>query len=170
MNIGRTNRIIFQSTFPLKRHLSGQGGGIRKALSLSSTEQILVLNGDSYVDVDLSELCKFHMENRAAATMTLVEMGDASRFGHVVLGDENRIRSFEEKGAGKKAGYINAGVYLFQRDLFNTISTDRACSLERDLFPVFIRNRVLGFVTKGKFIDMGTPQSYKEASFLFTRL
>jgi D-glycero-alpha-D-manno-heptose 1-phosphate guanylyltransferase len=162
---GQSNKYPFEILFSIEEKLLGTGGGIKKALSLTTTEQVLVLNGDSFAEVDLYELINSHDENGAALTMTIVEVENASRFGRVVLGKDGKVVSFLEKKSDGEAGYINAGIYLFQRDLFNDVVTDVPVSLERDLMPLFIRKGVHGFVTKGKFIDMGTPESYGAAAF-----
>ena len=93
--------------------------------------------------------------------MTIVEVENVSRFGRVVIDKHSKVVSFLEKKSDGEAGYINAGVYVFQRDLFNDVKPDIPLSLEHDLMPLFIMNKVYGFVTKGKFIDIGTPTSYK---------
>lgn len=150
----------FEIRFSIEDKLLGTGGGIKKALSLTTTKRVLVLNGDSFLEVDLLELIRSHDENGAALTMTVVEVENASRFGRVVLGENGRVVSFLEKKSDAEAGYINAGVYIFQRNLFDVVDTDVPVSFERDLMPLFIINGVYGFVTRGKFIDIGTPTSY----------
>jgi D-glycero-alpha-D-manno-heptose 1-phosphate guanylyltransferase len=154
----------FKIHFSIEKELLGTGGGIKKGLSQTTTEQVLVLNGDSFVEVDLYELIRSHHENGAGLTMTIVEVENASRFGRVVLGNDGRVISFLEKQSDAEAGYINAGVYILQRDLFNVVDADVPISLEHDLMPLFIMNKVYAFVTRGRFIDIGTPASY--TSFL----
>jgi D-glycero-alpha-D-manno-heptose 1-phosphate guanylyltransferase len=166
---GWNSKYPFEIQFSIEDKLLGTGGGIKRALALTTTEQVLVLNGDSFAEVDLYGLIKSHDESGAALTMTVVEVENASRFGRVVLGKDGKVVSFLEKTSEGEEGYINAGIYLFQRDLFNDIIAGVPLSLERDLMPLFIRKGVHGFVTKGKFIDMGTPESYSAANFFFRR-
>jgi D-glycero-alpha-D-manno-heptose 1-phosphate guanylyltransferase len=160
----------FDIRFSIEEELMGTGGGIKKALSLTTTEQVLVLNGDSFVEVNLDQLVRFHSDMGAALTMTIAEVDNASRFGRVVLDKTGRVVSFEEKRPGTESGCINAGVYLVERSLFDGIKTDSPISLERELLPQFIKKGVYGFVTKGKFIDIGTPESYRiSRNYLFGR-
>ena len=158
----------YNISFSIEEKPLGTGGGIKKALSLAKTESVLVLNGDSFVDVNIDELFRFHMDHRAALTMTIVEMDDACRFGRVVLGEDGRIIAFLEKESNKdESGYINAGVYVLERILFDAIDADVPLSLERDLMPSFLTKGIYGFPTKKEFIDMGTPESYRKANQLF---
>jgi len=158
---GRNREYPFDIRFSIEEKLLGTGGGIKKALSLTTTEQVLVLNGDSYAEVDLNEFVAFHDKIGAAMTMAVVSVDNATRFGRVFLDKTGRVVSFQEKSADGEGGYINAGVYLFERRLFDSITMDSAISLERELLPQFIKKGVYGFFTKGKFLDIGTPESYR---------
>jgi D-glycero-alpha-D-manno-heptose 1-phosphate guanylyltransferase len=158
---GRNREYPFEIHFSIEEKLLGTGGGIKKALSLTTTEQVLVLNGDSYAEVDLNEFVAFHDKIGAAMTMAVVSVDNANRFGRVFLDKAGRVVSFQEKSADGEGGYINAGVYLFERRLFDSITMDSAISLERELLPQFIKKGIYGFLTKGKFLDIGTPESYR---------
>lgn len=157
----------YNISFSIEEKPLGTGGGIKKALSLAKTESVLVLNGDSFVGVNLDELIKFHDDQNAALTMTIVEMADAGRFGRVILGEDGRIIAFLEKNSVNESGYINAGIYVLERTLFDNIEANMPLSLERDLMPSFLTKGVYGFPTREAFIDMGTPESYRKAIQLF---
>jgi NDP-sugar pyrophosphorylase family protein len=167
---GRGRNYPFDIRFSIEEKLLGTGGGIKKALSLTTTDRVLVLNGDTFVEVNLDELIRFHSEIGAALTMTVVEVDNASRFGRIILDKMGRLVSFQEKCPDGERGYINAGVYLFERSLFDGISMDSPISLERELLPQFIKKGVYGFVTKGKFVDIGTPESYSTANYYFKKI
>jgi D-glycero-alpha-D-manno-heptose 1-phosphate guanylyltransferase len=166
---GQNSSYPFDINFSVEKTLLGTGGGIKKALSLTKTQKVIVLNGDSFTDVNLDELVKFHDSVNAKLTMTITKANDTSRFGSVVLDGMDRVAAFREKIEDEKSGYINAGVYLLERSIFDTVNTDVPISLERELLPQFLKSGVYGFITKGKFIDIGTPESYRAAGFLFKK-
>ena len=70
---------------------------------------------------------------------------------------------FAEKGAASGAGWINAGIYLFRRDVLHTIPAQCSVSLEKEVFPSLIGHGLHAFSQRGKFIDIGTPESYAAA-------
>ncbi len=142
----------------------GTGGALRNALTATRSARLLALNGDSYCRFDQGALIERHRATGARATLLLTTERDTSRFGSVELDDAGWIRAFNEKGASREAGLINAGVYLLERDAVESIPTRREISLEREVFPEWIGHGLLGFVSEGPFIDIGTPQSYAEAS------
>jgi D,D-heptose 1,7-bisphosphate phosphatase len=157
----------FEIVFSRERELLGTGGGIKRALKYTTTNDILVLNGDSYVDADLTDLCQSHMNKGADMTIVLKSVDDTSRFGRVSFGENSRIANFEEKNHKGNTtgpeGLINAGVYLFNRNIFDGVEDGPSISLERDLFPVFLEKKIYGYISSGKFIDIGTPDSFHMA-------
>jgi NDP-sugar pyrophosphorylase family protein len=145
----------------------GTGGALRHALPHLSGPAVLLLNGDSYCDVDLEEFARFHRAEPAGVGMVLVRVPDASRFGRVRLGRTGRVIRFEEKAATRAPGWINAGVYLLDRALVAELPAGRL-SLEHDLLPGWVaRRHVRGFRCEGRFLDIGTPRSYAEAERFF---
>lgn len=164
---GKNRKYPFEIAFSVEEQLLGTGGAIKQALASTSSKQVLVLNGDSFVEMELDELLLAHEKNGQAMTMTMVEVDDASRFGRVVADDNGRIVSFLEKSAETAAGFINAGVYIFQRNIFDAVAAETPVSLERDLMPDFLAKGIYGYKTNGKFIDIGTPDSYDTSSSFF---
>src|SRR5262249_8753185 len=119
-----------------------------------------------YCDVDLLAFHHCHEKYAADASLVLARVPDTTRFGRISLGDDGRVLSFAEK-AGASSGWINAGIYLLERSRIEEMPPGRPSSLERDLFPVWLgRKRVYGFPCAGRFLDIGTPESYAEAELL----
>jgi len=145
----------------------GTAGALRWALDLFDSSGVLLLNGDSYCDVDLGHFHLFHEQQSSAVSLVLTRVNNAGRFGRIVINDNKRVTRFEEKRDGG-SGWINAGVYLLERSLLGTIPLGMACSLERDFFPQWTaEGRVSGYRHVGRFIDIGTPESYAEATEFF---
>jgi D-glycero-alpha-D-manno-heptose 1-phosphate guanylyltransferase len=139
------------------------GGALRLALPLLSSDTILVMNGDSYVKTDLTVFVNSFFQKKHIAKMLLVKVQDVSRFGIVTFNNEFKITSFEEKGEQKGPGWINAGIYLFEKKIISDIPKDCSYSLERNFFPKLLDKRLFGFCTNDEFIDIGTPESYSRA-------
>jgi D-glycero-alpha-D-manno-heptose 1-phosphate guanylyltransferase len=146
----------------------GTGGALRLALPQLTEPTILLLNGDSYCDVDMATLIASHRARLAQATLALAQVADVSRYGSVCVDESQRLVRFEEKGAARGRGWINAGMYLLNRAILETIPAGQAVSLEREVLPQLIQSQpVFGF-PGGKFIDIGTPESYSDAESFFS--
>jgi NDP-sugar pyrophosphorylase family protein len=125
---------------------------------------VLLLNGDSWVDIDLSDFGDTHHRCRARASLVLAHVADAARYGKVETDSKGRVVCFEEKQPDRGDGWINGGIYLLDRRLIEAIPTGRSMSLEREKLPAWVRHPGLhGFRCGGPFLDIGTPESYARA-------
>lgn len=145
----------------------GTGGALRQALPYCFSDPILVLNGDSFIDANLSKFVEWFQENNLEAAVLITEVSDASRFGRVVVRQDGLIISFEEKSGHQDTGLINAGVYLLKKHIIQSIPQGKKFSLEQQLFPQLMGKSLYGYLTKGSFIDIGTPESYLLAEEFF---
>lgn len=145
----------------------GTGGAVRLASPLVSSDDVLVMNGDSFCDADLREFVSVHDARHAACTVLLTAQDDIGRFGSVILDEEGRITRFVEKRNVAESGLINAGVYLIEKARLQQLPQKREVSLELEIFPKWIRDGLYGHVTHSRFIDIGTPESYAIAQSFF---
>jgi D-glycero-alpha-D-manno-heptose 1-phosphate guanylyltransferase len=147
----------------------GTGGAIRRTLPLVRSHALFVLNGDSYCDVDLASLWLWHHQRAAHGTLALARVDDARRFGTVETDAYGRVHRFVEKSPRRRAGTINAGLYLLRRSLVASIPAAAPCSLERDLLPGWLEAGIYGYARSERFIDIGTPESLAGASGFFRK-
>jgi NDP-sugar pyrophosphorylase family protein len=158
----------------------GTGGALRLAFPLlfpdvpvednEVSRTILVMNGDSYCATDLAAFVESHRRQSAAASLVLTHVPDTSRFGKVDVAEDGRVERFLEKQGAGGAGWINAGIYLINRNLVAEIPAGRAVSIEREMFPTWSqRGNLRGFRGTGDFLDIGTPESYGAAWNFFSR-
>jgi mannose-1-phosphate guanylyltransferase len=155
---------IKYSRDPLRRPL-GTGGPIKKAERLIGHDSpFLVLNGDIFADVNYAEILRrHHKKKKAIATIALHRVEDPSRYGVAELAGDNRIKRFIEKPPRETAptNLINAGVYVFDPEIFSYIPQGRAVSIEREVFPKLVQERILfGHVFDGLWMDIGKPEEY----------
>jgi D-glycero-alpha-D-manno-heptose 1-phosphate guanylyltransferase len=154
--------IYSQESSPL-----GTGGALRRAYPLFIKEQVLILNGDSFCDANLRAFALIHRLRKARATILLVEVSDTGRFGCVKVDAGGGIREFLGKGRKSGPGWINAGIYLIDRSLLQTIPPDQRVSLEQEFFPAWVGKGLYGFRSNGRFLDIGTPESFALAQQFF---
>jgi D-glycero-alpha-D-manno-heptose 1-phosphate guanylyltransferase len=147
----------------------GTGGALRLAMPLIKTQSILVMNGDSYLDINLNNFIEWATHKKTNAALCLVKMKDTKRFGRVVLNDDFRIKSFEEKNKNDVPGYINAGIYILDKELLITVPVGEFCSIESDLFQNWLHKNCYGYICDNIFFDIGTPESYREANDYFSK-
>lgn len=145
----------------------GTGGGLLLSLKyLSNTNPFLLLNGDSFFDVSISELLKHHLANRAAVTFSLFRTSEEGRYMGMRLRDDGRILSLGDK-QNQSTALANGGVYVVDPKVFDgyPAPTKKVLSLEADIFPELLKSEagMWGHESKGLFIDIGVPEDYFRA-------
>ncbi len=145
----------------------GTAGALAQAAALFSSPHLLAMNGDSYCDADLQGLMNWHMTNSAVATLQLAEVPDTSRYGRVVIDQAGRVLRFDEKAAAAGPGQINAGIYCLAKEALSTVTSGQSVSIERQIFPSLIGHGIFARGGAGKFLDIGTPESYAQAESFF---
>lgn len=142
----------------------GTGGGIAFAMSKCTTDNVLVINGDTLFKVDLNAFEKFFLEKECFLSIVLREVPEVSRYGSVTIGKDNMIVLFSEKGFTEGQGLINGGVYMIQRDWFEQQAPSGKFSFEKDFMEkVYTREQFFAMPSNGYFIDIGIPQDYARA-------
>ncbi len=145
----------------------GTGGALRLAAEATEDESCLVLNGDSYCDVDLLDFLCWREERPEPVAMVLAEVPDVARYGSVDLAANGRIVRFREKATRTGAGWINAGIYSVPTATVRTLPVHHRCSLEHEAFPEWLASGMVGYMAGRTFIDIGTPESYAAAEAFF---
>ena len=157
--------IISQETSPL-----GTAGAIKHAEPLINSDVFLAMNGDSFCEIDLTAFMNSHHSHKALASVALALMEDASDYGGVSLGKNYEIMQFAEKKNTPSSGWVNAGVYLFNKPILDHIPADKKFSLELELFPSMAGDGLFGFTTQNRLLDIGTPERLERARQLLIKL
>jgi D-glycero-alpha-D-manno-heptose 1-phosphate guanylyltransferase len=148
----------------------GTAGAIKLAAPyLLEPSDFVVMNGDSFLEIDLPRLVRFHFERGGIASMAVLKASNAGRFGTVRTDAAGRVDGFAEKAGREEPGTINGGIYVFNRRVLDTIP-DGPASLERDVFPELLRHGIYALEQEGTFIDIGTPEEYARAQQIHAKL
>lgn len=140
----------------------GTAGAIRFARPLLHSNPVLVCNGDTFVDANLTKFVATHRRMQSQATLLCTEVADAARFGKVEMTQDGWVSSFKEKGESGP-GLINGGLYLISSDLLDKIAAGDAVSLEREILAVMPPRNLACHAGLYDFLDIGTPESLVQA-------
>ena len=147
----------------------GTAGAVRLAWrNYPGTAPWLVMNGDSYLDIDLNAMIDSHRHNGCAASIAAVRVEDGRRYGGLEWSPDHRITAFHEKSAVPGPRWINGGVYIFEPEFLDALPDRAPLSLETEVFPVWIAHGIHAFESGARFIDIGTPESYALAQRFFS--
>ncbi len=156
----------FTFDYAIEEEPLGTGGGIRLAMNKVIEEEAIILNGDTYFDVNFNELLAAHKSYAdTKLTIALKPMKKFDRYGTVTIDAECRVLKFNEKQYCNE-GMINGGVYCLSKDesifegqptkfSFETAIMQEKCGATGCLF---------GIIQNGYFIDIGIPEDYRKAN------
>lgn len=149
----------------------GTGGAIRNVLDRIpvGSRDVVVLNGDVLSGLDLTALLARHRRSGAAVTLYLHRVDDVRPFGMVPTDAGGRVTAFLEKPQTQAeivTHDVNAGCYVFRREVIERIPPDRPVSVEREVFPALLAAGELlaGHVDPGYWLDLGTPAALVKGS------
>lgn len=144
----------------------GTGGGIRNIYDRLRFDTAMIFNGDVLSGTDLNAVLDTHERNDADVTLHLVRVPDPSAFGCVPTDDDGRVQAFLEKTEDPPTDQINAGCYVFKREVIESIPAGRPVSVERETFPTLLEEgaRVFGHVDAAYWRDMGRPEDFVRGS------
>jgi len=156
-------------SFSREKEALGTGGALFNALDKITSDNFIVMNGDTLVDVDLKSIMDFHIQNNADVTVGLLSADNTKNsFGSVTINKNNCVTSFSEKAKknNKNTSYINAGIYVFNKLFLSNLNIfEIPYSIEYELIPNSLsRNNIYGFNDVHKFYDIGTPSRLSNAS------
>jgi len=148
----------------------GTGGAVKLAFDKCTQDDAFIVNGDTYFTPDLRALENLHSESFADITIAVKHLAETSRYGLIKADDSGRIIEFSEKDLFSGSGWINGGIYLVKKQIFNDFHLHKF-SLENDLFKVSCSAFHLhAFKTDAFFLDIGIPEDYAKAQSLIAAI
>ncbi|MCL7494599.1 NDP-sugar synthase [Streptomyces sp. MCA2] len=150
----------------------GTGGAIRNVASRLHSgpdDPVLIFNGDILTGLDIAALVGTHRTSGADVSLHLTRVEDPRAFGLVPTDDTGRVTAFLEKPQTPEeivTDQINAGAYVFNRSVIDTIPAGRPVSVERETFPGLLAEgaHLQGMVDSTYWLDLGTPQAFVRGS------
>jgi len=143
----------------------GTGGAVKNAEGLLD-ERTVVLNGDVLADIDLAAVIARHESEAASASIVLAPVENPAAYGLVETDERGRVLRFVEKPKPEeiRTNTINAGVYVLETRVLELMPAGVPYSIERGFFPALLArgDLVLGPVHRGYWIDIGTPEKYRQ--------
>ena len=153
--------------YAVEKEPLGTGGAIRNAAKeLSGDQQVVIFNGDVLSSHNLKGQIDLHINSDADVTLHLTPVEDARAYGCVPTDSDGRVTAFLEKMDNPITNTINAGCYVFDKAVIDSIPENEVLSVERQTFPQLIdaNKKVMGFIEKAYWLDIGTPNALMKGS------
>lgn len=163
---GRDRQKVPRIHLTVEAELSGTAGGVALAQDHFS-ETFCVVGVDCITDLDLRPVLEFHRSRRALCTIVAVPSSGAVRFGHMQLGDGDRVLAFVEKpkDRSERLAWTSTGIYLLEPEIFEHIPDVRPFDFGQHLFPELVgpRRGVFAYRAEGIYWqDFAEPLAYRQ--------
>jgi glucose-1-phosphate cytidylyltransferase len=103
-----------------------KGARLKRVERYITGDTFMMTYGDGIADVDIHELLAFHRSHGKTATVTGIN--PTARFGELKI-EGDLVETFSEKPQSGES-FINGGFFVFNRKIFDYLSTDDSCDLE----------------------------------------
>lgn len=141
----------------------GTGGAIIQAIEKTTTEHVLILNGDTLFQVDFDQFLSSHKNNNADFSLALKPLTNFERYGVVSIDPKNRVQGFEEK-KHQKEGNINGGVYIINKSILKNLTFNKKFSFEKEFLEKLYKDfKFNAYLSSSYFLDIGIPSDYNQA-------
>ncbi|WP_141759331.1 sugar phosphate nucleotidyltransferase [Corynebacterium sp. HMSC04H06] len=163
---GDGSELGLEIEYVVEEEALGTGGGIRNVYDHLWHDTAMVFNGDVLSGMDLNSILETHHSKGADLTMHLLKVADPRAFGCVPTDADGQVTAFLEKTEDPPTNQINAGCYVFDKELIATIPAGRVVSVERETFPQVLEagRKVIGHVDNSYWRDMGRPDDFVRGS------
>jgi NDP-sugar pyrophosphorylase family protein len=146
----------------------GTAGAIKNAEHLVKTDPFVLMNGDSYWEINFADLLNSHWKYNFPLTMAVCKSTNPAEQELIEVKD-GVISSFYKRGTPEhkkhiqetESPLINSGIYVLSKKILGLIPEERFCSLENEIFPHF-KKAAAGFFWEGYIKDLATRQFCNE--------
>jgi len=162
-HFGTGDKLGVRINYSIEENSMGTGGAIGLLRGILK-ETFCVVNADTYLELDMKDFVEVHKNSEAIATIAVNRVTDPCRYGRVELDSAEYVKVFFEKEEGpSEKGYINAGIYVFEPEIFEYIPWKRFVSLEKEVFPALLQadKKIKSYSKTENFYDIGIPSDYE---------
>jgi NDP-sugar pyrophosphorylase family protein len=142
----------------------GTGGALKNA-EAQLADRFVLVNGDTYLDIDYPDLIQEFTEADCSALIAAYKKPDlgsqdipASLLPNNLGVNGDGMVTAYRKGKPEGLSHIDAGVVVLKKEILASLSVGQKCSLEEEIYPRLIASgEMRAFVTVEPFYDMGSP-------------
>lgn len=117
----------------------GTGGALKNAKNLLENE-FLLLNGDTFLEIDYQDLISYSHKQKKLATVVVFKNQPKTMRNNIKTDNKNNVISYDKKKE-KKANCVDAGAQVYKKDILKLFPPKKKISLEEEIFPILIQKK-----------------------------
>jgi len=155
---------IFNFYYSEEPFLLGTAGAVKRILDLYNESEALVMNTDSFLELDYNDFYKFHVRNKGDLTLCIKRKTSSSFYTTIFLNEGKEI-SFNENDSFRKKEYNFCGIYILKPLSISHIRKEEYADLTEEILKSPSLNlRIIGYISNTLWLDIGTPSAYMNST------
>lgn len=158
-------------TYSKEENPLGTGGAIKLAEN-QLEDEFLIIYGDSFLPIDYGDLFNFYNKHGKSSLLIAYDnsSGKTPVPNNLAIDTNFLVQKYEKNSLDPALKYVESGVSLLKKTLTTEIPSNQKCSLEEIIFPKLIgENRLIAYITKEPFYDIGTPDRLETITNYFAQ-
>ena len=146
-------------TFSVEDHPLGTAGAVRNALEHLADEFILI-NGDTFLPIEYAPILAHWEKTKRAFDCLMLAYDNRENIApnDTAIDSEGVVVAYSKRSPARMQ-YVNAGLVVVKKSVFEGLPPGVHRSLEVDIFPELLRRRKMAaLVTPERYYDIGTPE------------
>ncbi len=144
----------------------GTAGALK--LATHTENNFLVLNGDVFTDMNFAAFLKWHIHQKALASIVIKERKIKGDFGVVEVGANHELKAYDEKPEHKS--FLSIGVNALNIRAKNFIETGEHVGMPDLMLRIKkAKQKVCCYKIKDMWLDLGRFEDLEHAQELFAR-
>lgn len=154
----------------IEDEIMGTGGGIKNMRPFITQDDFMVVNCDFITDIDLKKAYEFHVQQKALATLVLVEHAEQKRYGEVGIDARHRLVAFPKRPhqAERIARRgLFTGIHFINKKLFDRMPDVAKFCIVNDVYQQLVEKNeaIFGYLADGRWMDVGEKDVYAKTQF-----
>ena len=154
-------------SFEDENKLLGTGGAIKKALPLLESS-FGIIYGDSFLDINYSEVIDFFQSSEKQGLMTVLENNNRWDKSNIVF-KNSKIINYDKKYRTACMKYIDYGFSLLKKEVFDTFEKETKFDLTCVYKNLLKQQELAGYEIKNRFYEIGSKQGLEELKNILSR-
>ncbi len=161
----------YQNFVPISCHVEKESlgtGGSLKLIEKKITRNFILINGDTYFDIDFSIFFNPLLKKKNFIILSNDRFyRDNNKLNKLSISKNKKIYY------DKKSKYFNGGIYYLNKSIIKKIKNikKKSISLEKEIIEKEIYNhKIYGIIKNNFFIDIGTEKNLKRGKILIPKI
>lgn len=149
-------------TYVFEKKPLGTAGAIKNLQNKIGQKSFVCIAGDTLTDINLTDMIEFHNQRKSVCTMAVKPRPTKKTYDNVFL-QGNKVVDFQPSQEDQTVSLVNAGIYVFENEIFDFLPDKTPAMLEQATFPKLSeQGKLAAFTFQGIWFDVTADKNYEK--------